>query len=562
MNNKLESPMKIQRIAYPWLGSLLLLTMACYLFIGNSQLTSHLVQTLPQFFTPQLELIIVGVAMLTWLLDLRLFYNRRENYIKNSQALKAQLNDLIENKRQLQRKAHTYSNQTEKLKAFIGDRLLEYIEYDEKFLHFKGIAAEVRHNGIICYDKILNALQSAADTEADNPIYPEALTSLSYLWDLLDLSTADNIALHINNHICECEEYYYQIQLQKQHPNSQAEPIPYTPTFLAHNALLRAILPLMKMREEAVINENTEFLFHTQADSQFQLYLSKDCELLGNENHIVLVIENLVKNALYYTNEASIELNTDAQISRAYNKVSLSLTRDAQSLQIGVYNHGPHVPAESAEQIYQLGYTTRRAKDVHGKGLGLYFVKQIVTGYEGKISHKNISNQGESYSLRLELEGIGFEGNEIQTKVIETRVDSDSIFCQNKTLAANDGEIPPPLACIDWAFKRRLVSIEITAHSNGKTFAFNQLDASDLQKFIEPGLRYAPRWALEVENKAESSHIRFLPLDITGVEFQITLPLAEYQFEQDEAHSNGLSEDYISSIEDRFKPIDHNEAAQ
>ncbi|MFC6755052.1 hypothetical protein, partial [Halorubrum tibetense] len=341
--NNLESPMKIQRIAYPWFGSILLLAMASYLFIGNSKLTLSLVQSAPQLFTAQVELIILGVVLLVWLLDLRLFYNRRENYIKNSQALKAQLNDLIENKRQLQRKAHTYSNQTEKLKAFIGDRLLEYIEYDEKFLHFKGIAAEVRHNGIICYDKILGALHAAAAADTENPNYPEALTSLSYLWDLLDLSTADNIALHINNHICECEEYYYQIQLQKQHPNTQAEPIPYTPTFLAHNALLRAILPLMKMREEAVISENAEFLFHTQADSQFQLYISKECELLGNENHIVLVIENLVKNALYYTNEGNTDSTAGLQKSKAYNKVSLSLTRDAQSLQIVVYNHGPHV---------------------------------------------------------------------------------------------------------------------------------------------------------------------------------------------------------------------------
>ena len=556
MNTQPESPMKIQRITYPWLGSIFLLALSGYLLAASGAFGFHITERVPEFFTHQAQLQIIGTALLIWLLDLRLFHSRRENYIKNTQALKAQLNDLIENKRQLQRKAHTYSNQTEKLKAFIGDRLLEYIEYDEKFLHFKGIAAEIRHNGIICYDKILRALQEAANTDTENSAYPEALTSLSYLWDLLDLSTADNIALHINNHICECEEYYYQIQLQKQHPTAQTDPIPYTPTFLAHNALLRAIVPLMKMGEALIIKENEQFLLHAQADSQFQLYLSKECELLGNENHIVLIIENLVKNALYYANESELTTKIPSENSLTYNKVSLSLTRDQQSLQISVYNHGPHIAKDNAEQIYQLGYTTRRAKDVHGKGLGLYFVKQIVTGYEGRISHKNIKNQAESYSLRLELAGIGFEGNEVQTKVIETQLKDDSVFCQNKTLAANDGESATLLEYLDWNFKRRLVSIEITAHSNGKTFAFTELDNTETQSLIEPGLRYAPRWALVVTNKVDACHIRFLPLDITGVEFLISLPLAQYQFERNEENNDALSDDYLSTIESKFTPID------
>jgi len=97
--------------------------------------------------------------------------------------------ELWESKKRLQLKAHTYSDHADKLKRFISDKLLEYIEYDEKFLHFKSIAAEVRHNGVISFDKVQTTLQRIED-EADTPKQVSdvraARDAMRYLWDLLD----------------------------------------------------------------------------------------------------------------------------------------------------------------------------------------------------------------------------------------------------------------------------------------------------------------------------------------------------------------------------------------
>ena len=210
---------------FPWFSSLSLMLLATYFYcVAHPETLIFYTDKITLFssdytrvlFSPHWQLLFMIGAFSIVLWDLYRFDRRQRIHAQQQKNLQDQLQELTEAKKQLQRKAHTFSNQTDKLKTFIRDRLLEYIEYDEKFLHFKGIAAEVRHNGIICYDQILQALTQAQTSDSDIPLYPEALTSLSYLWDLLDLSTADNIALHINNHICECEEYYYQEQLNRE----------------------------------------------------------------------------------------------------------------------------------------------------------------------------------------------------------------------------------------------------------------------------------------------------------------------------------------------------------
>ena len=55
-----------------------------------------------------------------------------------------------------------------------------------------------------------------------------------------------------------------------------------------------------------------------------------------------------------------------------------------------IYNRGPHIEQEMLETIFQLGFSTRRNKEHHGKGLGLFFAKEIVRGYQGTISALNV----------------------------------------------------------------------------------------------------------------------------------------------------------------------------
>ena len=162
-------------------------------------------------------LVISIVVFIEYILyDYRLQQNR-----KQLSKLQQNLMILGESKKKQQQKANRHSDHTEKLKGFIADKLVEYMDYDEKYIHFKGIASEVRHNGVISYDKVTTALNKAIEQQGflslyeqqndDNPSneepneqtlaalvdYQGAVDAMRYLWALLDLSTADNMAIHI-----------------------------------------------------------------------------------------------------------------------------------------------------------------------------------------------------------------------------------------------------------------------------------------------------------------------------------------------------------------------------
>ncbi len=155
-------------------------------------------------------------------------FSRSKN--KTNQLIEQQhkeVNLFSQSKRKQQQRANQYSDHTEKLKGFIADKLIEYMDFDEKFIHFKGIAAEVRHNGVISYDKITTALNKAIEQQGFLTLYEQqnsdsnetnqqtidalvdyqsALDAMRYLWALLDLSTADNLSMHIGNQLIDCEE--------------------------------------------------------------------------------------------------------------------------------------------------------------------------------------------------------------------------------------------------------------------------------------------------------------------------------------------------------------------
>ncbi|RRJ83013.1 ATP-binding protein [Aestuariirhabdus litorea] len=544
--------MKYPRLSFPWLSVLLLMVLCGYLYLLAQPSLANFYRLPEGLFEWPLPLVMMAsVFLLVWV-EVRRFCGRQQRLLRAMAAMEEQVAGLKESKKQLQNKAHSYSNQTEKLKLFISDRLLEYIEYDEKFLHFKGIAAEVRHNGIICYDQLVMALQHARDQAAEQPLYPQALTSLNYLWDLLDLSTADNIALHINNQLCECEEYYYQAQLQREQAGPEAaqqapSELPYRPTFMAQDAVLRALRPLMAETELDAIIEREDSLCSGEAGGGFRYQLEKGCELLGNENHLVLVVENLVKNGLFYSARAV----ASSPAAKRYQQVALRLSRQEGRMRLSVFNPGPPIDEAKAEQIYQLGYTTRRARDQHGRGLGLYFVKEIVNGYEGALGHHNVEHRDDSYSIRIEFEGSGFSGAEVVTELVEVGLDGDhKLSCR-----LSSGEEESVTRILEWKRGRAIRSVEITARSSGQTHAFTDFSLNETVRGLDPEHPQIPRWALEVQARKRSSKISFIPLDSEGVCFEVSLPLADRQFEYDEAEAS-LSDTYLSRIEERYRSIE------
>ena len=496
---------------YPLLSILLAFAVLSYFYLFIHP-DLALFYRIPSFvFEQPIPETLLGAFALVVLLELRNVQMQRRHQQDMMQRVEEQIEELLDNKKQLHAKAHVYANHAEKLKLFISDKLLEYIEYDEKFLHFKSIASEVRHNGVISYDKISTLLDrqmeeiGIADLDEVHRLQ-EARDSLRYLWDLLDLSTADNIALHIANQVCEAEEVIFQSELDNGQDSN-----PERPVFDPRSALVKALHRCFGSAPHWQDDVNLQVSDHDWVWIQ----AGKTDSLLGNENHVVLALENLISNAQFFTGR--VKSRKVEKLAR----IAIQLDEQQGYVRYRIYNRGPHIDEDTATKLFQLGYSTRRVKEHHGKGLGLYFVNEIIKGYDGKIAFRNIENSTDVLSLRLET-----DSGEVITEVIELVIADGGMLCRK---SGSESAVPQ----LDWEFSGQLESIEITHQSDQKTH--RRLYEDWLEGLLsDPSQPAQPRWCLELDSKRKKvSSLHFKPLDVAGVLFEIKLPSLSARLEGD-----------------------------
>ncbi|MDK2778489.1 MAG: ATP-binding protein [Pseudomonadota bacterium] len=496
------------RIAYPWRSLLAALLLLFYGVLLLSPALAELLLIPPpllraDYFIPAGLVFLI----LAWLDSRRFFRQQRK--------VRASMQQLWDSKRQLQLRAQTSASHAGKLKSFISDKLLEYIEYDEKYLHFKSIASEVRHNGVISFDKVQSALTYARDHSLPGDDgstamqYQEALAGMRYLWDLLDLSTTDNMALHIGAHVSRCEELLFQAELQ----GSSLSELPLPPVFSPRQALLDTLmlhLGLTLCDEHG--RENPPLLFDEQAleqplvltdrDGIFRIEINACDDLPGNANHLILLLENLFRNAQFFA--------TKRRYKSAFPPLAVRLWEAGQHLCLTVYNRGPHISDEAREQLFNLGFSTRRVREHHGKGLGLYFVQQITRGFDGDITFDNVSNAAQQYHLRLETEAADV-----------TNINLEILLTDGAPLVRSAGS--DDVAQKQWqhTLSGRLASVEISrvGSPDVKRLALTR----DRQNWSDPQQPDHPAWQMKFSGRRQEQ-FSFIPQDIAGVQFRVRLP--------------------------------------
>ena len=501
--------MKPARIHYPWISSLAALALVSWQFLlANPGLFAT--DPLPGPMQLQENLLIAG-AVLVMLVgyDIRRYLKSSTRCKDQFKQYQAQISELFDSKRELGTRARTYSDHADKLKMFISERLLETIEYDEKFLHFKNIASEVRHNGVISYDKAQTALRHARQNceQGQEQEIQDAADGLLYLWDLLDLSTTDNIALHVANQIYDCEEHYFQSLLSE----SDDVASPFTPTFMMTQALRRALLPITANLDDLELQQEWKCPARHQ-DAKFNIQLRTDNEMLGNPNHMVLLIENLLNNALFYAQQK--------EHRNRYSRVAISLAHRDGEVELKVYNRGPRIKDDEKDKIYQLGFSSRRIREHHGKGLGLYFVNEIAKGFEGTIAFENVGNREDQLSLSIRL--ANGELHQQQVSIVNI---NGKPRCQLVETADSVDK-----KC-EWSFTATIVSIEVSRRSGRKPQVISDLNRDETSSHLDARDLLIPQWVLELQNRKRSSKLVLLPLDVRGVEFVARFPTAKSRLE-------------------------------
>lgn len=116
--------------------------------------------------------------------------------------------------------------------------------------------------------------------------------------------------------------------------------------------------------------------------------------VLVDEEAMEHVVQNLVENAKKYGTENSNWIGISAAIGSGKN---------GATVEIRVVDRGPGIPKEERERIFDPFFRGRRAIDdqIHGTGLGLNLVKEIVEAHGGSIEVKCEPTGGTEFIVQI-----------------------------------------------------------------------------------------------------------------------------------------------------------------
>ena len=120
---------------------------------------------------------------------------------------------------------------------------------------------------------------------------------------------------------------------------------------------------------------------------------AKDSVILADEMHITNVIFNLMDNAVKYKRE-------DSQL-----ELTVSTKNDSKYLYISIRDNGIGIKKENLKKIFEKFYRvgTGNRHDIKGFGLGLAYVKKIVTDHKGSVSADSDYGIGTTFTIKLPL---------------------------------------------------------------------------------------------------------------------------------------------------------------
>jgi signal transduction histidine kinase/ligand-binding sensor domain-containing protein/DNA-binding response OmpR family regulator len=133
--------------------------------------------------------------------------------------------------------------------------------------------------------------------------------------------------------------------------------------------------------KELTAKPTIKFSFSTEQDDM-PLYFDKET--------VTIILDNLISNAIKYTDEGSIKLELYSCV-----KSGVSYT------EIKVEDTGVGIPIDEQSKIFDRYYQAKRNKNVSGTGIGLALVKNMVALHEGEVRVESKPNEGSCFYFSL-----------------------------------------------------------------------------------------------------------------------------------------------------------------
>jgi len=107
------------------------------------------------------------------------------------------------------------------------------------------------------------------------------------------------------------------------------------------------------------------------------------CTLLGQYDPLRRAFANLLRNA--------------AEAMGGHGPIEVGVAKDGQGVLVTIADHGPGIPEEQRQRVFEPYFTTKQ----DGTGLGLALVRQTIEAHNGTIRVSETAGGGATFSIVL-----------------------------------------------------------------------------------------------------------------------------------------------------------------
>ncbi|GAB5523011.1 MAG: HAMP domain-containing sensor histidine kinase [Roseivirga sp.] len=168
---------------------------------------------------------------------------------------------------------------------------------------------------------------------------------------------------------------------------------------IVHNVLYSSLHEQQEAKlkiERINVNEMLDDLVNYHSDINqggvdIQCQSLEDPWISTDRQHLNNVLHNLIDNGIKYANGQA--------------NITIIPTRHKGEMSIVVNDNGCGIPESEQSRVFEKFYRARDVQDIKGLGVGLYYVKTILTRLRGSVELLHSSPKGSSFKVSLKTAG-------------------------------------------------------------------------------------------------------------------------------------------------------------
>ena len=243
------------------------------------------------------------------------------------------------------------------------------------------------------------------------------------------LQNIKNSAAHLSRLVASLLDYH-----QLENGLMKVQPVSFSPT-----QLVKESVEGMRLRaEEKGLAISYEMTMGMKKEANQENETDKEL-FLADAFRIRQILDNLVSNAIKYTNHGSV--NIEARVSKIMGKLTLTMS---------VKDTGKGMTDEEKRKVFQAFTRLKSAQGIEGTGLGLSITQELVSLLGGEILLRSTLGKGSNFIVTLPIEPAPKDDSQEdikQTSDHQEAKDSDNKkkaqqeFANHKVLILDDDKL-------------------------------------------------------------------------------------------------------------------------